>query len=588
IRMAVSKSTLSIVFIVLGGLAVLFGIVLVFVGPIIIDDQIVKNVEINPNNGLSYTMWKDIPVPFFMSVYFFHIVNPDEILKGEKPTVVQRGPYVYRENRWKDNITFHDNHTVSYKEFRQYFFEESMSVGDESDVVTIPNMLVLGASVMMENMPFPVRLLLSTTFKTFNEEPFLTKPVGELMWGYDSKLVDFLNKYLPGMLPTSGKFGLFAEFNNSNTGQFTVFTGQDDIGKVHMVDSWNGLKSVDYWRSEACNMINGTAGQMWPPFMTKESTMPFYSPDACRSMELVYQRPGVSRGVPVYRFVAPKTLFANGADYPPNEGFCPCRQSGLLNVSTCRHNSPVFISHPHFFEADPVLLDTVNGLSPNEDEHGLFIDIHPVILICMCAVSLNLWKWSFSISLIHSTWLCGGKIPHILWFFLTAFLLLMFRFLILCSSDHMPVLFMMPFPQLSSSITPTVQLTRSFSSHLCDDFTNTFNEMCLSLSLESSLPDLDADQHLSLLNTACSEVLNTTAPLKLKKSKPKTEPWLNDNIRFLRQACRRAERKWKKDKLLISYEMLKDCFATFQKAVKSAKSQYFSNLIAKNHHSSKA
>ncbi len=41
-------------------------------------------------------MWKDIPVPFFMSVYFFHIVNPDEILKGEKPTVVQRGPYVYR------------------------------------------------------------------------------------------------------------------------------------------------------------------------------------------------------------------------------------------------------------------------------------------------------------------------------------------------------------------------------------------------------------------------------------------------------------------------------------------------------------
>uniref|UniRef100_A0A8C2J561 Scavenger receptor class B member 1 n=1 Tax=Cyprinus carpio TaxID=7962 RepID=A0A8C2J561_CYPCA len=409
-RMAVSKSTLSIVLIVLGGLSVLFGTVLVFVGPIIIDDQIVKNVEINPNNGLSYTMWKDIPVPFFMSVYFFHIVNPDEILKGEKPTVVQRGPYVYREKRWKDNITFHDNHTVSYKEYRQYFFEESMSVGNESDLVTIPNMLVLGASVMMENMPFPVRLLLSATFKSFEEGPFLTKPVGELMWGYDSKLVDFLNKYFPGMLPTSGKFGLFAEFNNSNAGQFTVFTGQDDIRKVHMVDSWNGLKSVNYWRSEQCNMINGTAGQMWPPFMTKESTMPFYSPDACRSMELVYQRPGMSRGIPVYRFVAPKTLFANGADYPPNEGFCPCRQSGLLSVRTCRHNSPVFISHPHFFEADPVLLDTVNGLRPNEDEHGLFIDIHPVrkpgTQNKNCD-TLNLWKWSFSILLIHSAWLCG-------------------------------------------------------------------------------------------------------------------------------------------------------------------------------------
>lgn len=128
-----------------------------------------------------------------------------------------------------------------------------MSVGDESDVVTIPNMLVLvriydkvfsppckafeknfnttvfhshfqGASVMMENMPFPIRVLLSATFKTFNEGPFLTKPVGELMWGYDSKLVDFLNKYLPGMLPSSGKFGLFAE-----VGVFCAFSCLDTV-----------------------------------------------------------------------------------------------------------------------------------------------------------------------------------------------------------------------------------------------------------------------------------------------------------------------------------------------------------------------
>ncbi|XP_066507373.1 scavenger receptor class B member 1 isoform X2 [Hoplias malabaricus] len=375
--MAITKSKIAIGLLVVGLLTVVFGTVLVFVGPLIIDDQIVKNIEINPKNELSYTMWKDIPVPFFMSIYFFNITNPDEILAGGKPEVKQRGPYVYSEKRWKDNITFHANKTVSYREYRQYFFEESMSVGDESDVVTIPNMLVLGASVMMENMPFAVRALMSLTFSSYDEGPFLTKTVGELMWGYDSKLVDFLNQYFPGMLPISGKFGLFAEFNNSNTGLFTVFTGQGDISKVHNVDTWNGLKQVNYWSSEQCNMINGTAGQMWPPFMTTESTLPFYSPDACRSMELVYHRPGTMEGIPVYRFVAPKTLFANGSDYPPNEGFCPCRQSGLLNVSTCRHKSPVYISHPHFYNGDPALKDTVKGLSPNEEEHGLFIDIHP-------------------------------------------------------------------------------------------------------------------------------------------------------------------------------------------------------------------
>lgn len=57
-----------------------------------------------------------------------------------------------------------------------------------------------------------------------------------------------------------------------------------------------------------------------------------------RSLELVYQRSGEMKGIPLYRFVAPKTLFANGTDYTPNEGFCPCRQSGLLNVSSCRQS----------------------------------------------------------------------------------------------------------------------------------------------------------------------------------------------------------------------------------------------------------
>lgn len=48
-----------------------------------------------------------------------------------------------RKHIQKDNITFHPNNTVSYREYRTYYFEPSMSVGNESDVVTIPNMLVL-------------------------------------------------------------------------------------------------------------------------------------------------------------------------------------------------------------------------------------------------------------------------------------------------------------------------------------------------------------------------------------------------------------------------------------------------------------
>uniref|UniRef100_H2VEP6 Scavenger receptor class B member 1 n=1 Tax=Takifugu rubripes TaxID=31033 RepID=H2VEP6_TAKRU len=415
--MAINKSKVAVGFIVVGVLTVFFGTLLTFVGPLIIDDQVVKNTVIDPKNEMSYTMWRDVPVPFFMSVYFFHVLNPKEILAGEKPMVEQRGPYVYRKRIQKDNITFHPNSTVSYKEYRSYYFEPSMSVGNESDVLTIPNMLVLGAAVMLESLSVPVRMIISMAFKTFDEGPFLTKTVGELMWGYDSKLVNFLNKYLPGMLPSSGKFGLFSEFNNSDTGLFTIHTGKDDIRNVHKVVSWNGLTELSYWRTPQCNMINGTAGQMWPPFMTEESTLPFYSPDACRSLELVYQRSGKMKGIPLYRFVAPKTLFANGTDYSPNEGFCPCRQSGLLNVSSCRQNSPVFISHPHFFNADPVLLDYVHGLSPNEEDHGLFIDIHPLTGVPLnVSIRLQLNLYMKRVRGITETGKISEVVMPMLWF----------------------------------------------------------------------------------------------------------------------------------------------------------------------------
>lgn len=39
---------------------------------------------------------------------------------------------------------------------------------------------------------------------------------------------------------------------------------------------------VNFWHSDQCNMINGTSGQMWAPFMTPQSSLEFYSPEACR------------------------------------------------------------------------------------------------------------------------------------------------------------------------------------------------------------------------------------------------------------------------------------------------------------------
>lgn len=74
------------------------------------------------------------------------------------------------------------------------------------------------------------------------------------------------------------------------------------------------------------------------------------------------------------------------------------------------------------------------------------------------------------------------------------------------------------------------------------------------------------------------------APLKTVQPKVKPEPWLNVRTRTARQECHKAERRWKKDKLQVSYQILKNCWRCYQSTVKEAKREYLSNLIDSNHH----
>ncbi|KAM8818185.1 scavenger receptor class B member 1 isoform 2-T3 [Rhynchonycteris naso] len=399
-----------------GLLCIVLGGLMIVAVPSIIKQQVHKNVRIDPSS-LSFSMWKEIPVPFYLSVYFFDIVNPKEILEGEKPRVRERGPYVYREYRHKRNITFNDNDTVSFLEYRSFQFQPDKSSGSESDYIFMPNILVLSAAMMMEHKPLGTRLFLTLTFGTLGQRAFMNRTVGEIMWGYNDPLVNIVNSFFPDAFPSKGKFGLFAELNNSNSGLFTVFTGIKNFSRIHLVDKWNGLSKVNFWHSDQCNMINGTSGQMWAPFMTPESSLEFYSPEACRSMKLIYKESGMFEGIPTFRFKAPDTLFANGSVYPPNEGFCPCLESGIQNVSTCRFNAPLFLSHPHFYNADPLLADAVLGLHPNEKEHSLFLDVHPVTGIPMnCSVKLQLSLYIKAIKGIGQTGKIEPVVLPLMWF----------------------------------------------------------------------------------------------------------------------------------------------------------------------------
>lgn len=57
--------------------------------------------------------------------------------------VLTHQPLLHREFRHKANITFNDNDTVSFLEYRSFQFQPDKSRGLESDYIVMPNILVL-------------------------------------------------------------------------------------------------------------------------------------------------------------------------------------------------------------------------------------------------------------------------------------------------------------------------------------------------------------------------------------------------------------------------------------------------------------
>ena len=89
-------------------------------------------------------------------------------------------------------------------------------------------------------------------------------------------------------------------------------------------------------------------------------------------------------------------------------------------------------------------------------------------------------------------------------------------------------------------------------------------------------------------NTKLRTALDSVAPLKQKKVLAKQKaPWRNEEIIKLKRSCRRSERTWRKTKLQVHLDIFKDKLSVFNKAIRNARKDHFSNLISTNSNNSR-
>ncbi|XP_058800402.1 scavenger receptor class B member 1 isoform X2 [Phymastichus coffea] len=348
---------------------------------------IINRQIILQEGGQTFGWWKKPPVTPQMHVYIYNVTNADNFLNnGDKPALQELGPYVYLETWEKVNIKFNPNGTVTYNVKKKFIFSENLSSGSEDELVIVPNVPMLSATSQSKHAARFLRLAMASIMDILKIKPFVEVSVGQLLWGYEDPLL----KLAKDVVPTDQKlpyeqFGLLYGKNGTGKDNFTIFTGALDISKYGLLDKWNGKAGLGHWTKPHCDSIMGSDGSIFPPQITKHTVLKVFDKDLCRTLPLIYKQEVMTvSGVPGYRFVPPADVFSSPDRVPSQQCFCPsgppCAPEGTFNASLCQYDSPVLLSFPHFYLADPILREAVTGISPPEAEkHQLFIDVQPTM-----------------------------------------------------------------------------------------------------------------------------------------------------------------------------------------------------------------
>ncbi|NXS57640.1 CD36 protein, partial [Brachypteracias leptosomus] len=361
---------------IIGAVLAIMGGILIPVGDNLIGKAIRKEAVI-ANGTIAFDNWVVPGSSVYREFWIFHVLNPSEVLGGERPKLEQRGPYTYRVRYLpKENITEYPNGTISYMLPNVARFEPDMSVGTENDTIMCLNLAVVAAASLYQSSW--MQSIINSFIRSSKSSMLQNRTVKELLWGYKDP---FLAK-VP--LLSEKNVGVFYPYNMTLDGLYRVYTGTEDITKTAIIESYKNKRNLSYW-PDHCDMVNGTDGASFPPFVKEDQVLRFFSSDICRSIYGVFQNKQEVKGISLYRFIVPREAFASPTEVRDNYCFCTdpvisqnCTLAGVLDISSCKEGKPVFISLPHFLHASDVILHQVEGLSPNPKEHETFLDIEPI------------------------------------------------------------------------------------------------------------------------------------------------------------------------------------------------------------------
>eukprot|EP01138_Halocafeteria_seosinensis_P012129 gb/GECG01012397.1/.p1 GENE.gb/GECG01012397.1/~~gb/GECG01012397.1/.p1 ORF type:complete len:582 (+),score=58.88 gb/GECG01012397.1/:1-1746(+) len=380
----------------------------VFVPPYIhkqIKEGVRKAVVLDGPNSEGYSSWassedKDSPVISYY-VYLFNVTNPEEVThNASKPILEEVGPIKLRYRYRKYNVKFmNDNEIARFMLWEFYTIDDDEPTRDlllqNVTTVNVPFLVTQGfAHDILEYLACRVQPGFKEALKEAQSKLLESRTIHELLFGFQNPLIGNF----------SGLLGNESQNANKNKEEYIeIDTGKANVDNAHQYRIWNnypsikclpgrltplggisGTTPVSAWDNSLPSTgwkVMGTSGTQFKPGFTKDDSPTVFEDTMYRHFTLKYGNvdPEI-KGITTYRFRLPQSAVLNASANPDNSVYFADGPSGLLNVSRCEHNMPLFFSQPYFYQGDPGLRTNVSldASPPNmKEKYDTYLDIEP-------------------------------------------------------------------------------------------------------------------------------------------------------------------------------------------------------------------
>jgi len=216
--------------------------------------------------------------------------------------------------------------------------------------------------------------------------------------GSDPRTLDHdkITKEKAAIVDCKCEWGLFRDRNVTLRKPVTINHGMTDLSKKGWVSKFDGSSELKWWApGSECDKVGGQDGGTLYPGTKKTDNLQMFISLMCRKIGLEFEKDVQYGELNSLRFIPPVNALGAADDTnetmknADNQCFCmkdegfDCFKSGVMNMAPCKvtadlpNGAPIALSYPHFYQADPHYLNSVEGLKPDKEKHQFYVDISP-------------------------------------------------------------------------------------------------------------------------------------------------------------------------------------------------------------------